>query len=113
MAATSGTVRAWPFQAGSVQAGDRPDARCCWLIWMRRGSSVTRWVRIYRRLINEHAMYDMSYQVVRAYVAKRKPETRVEVGRGPAQVFIEQSHLAGAEVEVGFGEVAVRLRASW
>ncbi|MCX5357683.1 hypothetical protein OG864_02875 [Streptomyces sp. NBC_00124] len=28
-------------------------------------------VRIYRRLINEHAMDDVSYQVVRAYVAKR------------------------------------------
>lgn len=35
-------------------------------------------VRIYRRLINEHAMDDVSYQVVRAYVAKRKPEIRVE-----------------------------------
>lgn len=67
-------------------------------------------VRIYRRLINEHAMDDVSYQVVRAYVAKRKPEIRVEAGRGPAQVFIEQSHLAGAEAEVDFGEVAVRLR---
>ncbi|WP_298552320.1 hypothetical protein [Streptomyces luteogriseus] len=65
-------------------------------------------VRIYRRLINEHAMDDVSYQVVRAYVAKRKPEIRVETGRGPAQVFIEQSHLAGAEAEVDFGEVAVR-----
>ncbi|WP_405531048.1 IS21 family transposase [Streptomyces canus] len=67
-------------------------------------------VRIYRRLINEHAMDDVSYQVVRAHVAKRKPEIRVEAGRGPAQVFIEQSHLAGAEAEVDFGEVAVRLR---
>ena len=38
-------------------------------------------VRIYRRLINEHAMDDVSYQVVRAYVAKRKPESRVEAGR--------------------------------
>ncbi|MCX4853846.1 IS21 family transposase [Streptomyces canus] len=55
-------------------------------------------------------MDDVSYQVVRAYVAKRKPEIRVEAGRGPAQVFIEQSHLAGAEAEVDFGEVAVRLR---
>lgn len=67
-------------------------------------------VRIYRRLTNEHAMDDVFYQVVRAYVAKRKPEIRVEAGRGPAQVFIEQSHLAGAEAEVDLGEVAVRLR---
>jgi hypothetical protein len=34
--------------------------------------------KIYRRIINEHAMDDVSYQVVRAYVAKRKPEIRVE-----------------------------------
>ncbi|MFJ9150295.1 hypothetical protein ACIRP7_19910 [Streptomyces sp. NPDC102270] len=61
-------------------------------------------VRIYRRLINEHATDDVSYQVVRAYVAKGKPEIRVEAGRGPAQVIIEQSHLAGAEAEVYFGE---------
>ncbi|MFI9176371.1 hypothetical protein [Streptomyces lincolnensis] len=44
-------------------------------------------VRIYRRLINEHAMDDVSYQVVRACVAKGKPEIGVEAGRGPAQVF--------------------------
>lgn len=42
------------------------------------------------------------------FAAKRKSEIRVEAGRGPAQVFIEQSHLAGAEAEVDFGEVAVR-----
>ncbi|MFJ4467614.1 hypothetical protein ACIP2X_09070 [Streptomyces sp. NPDC089424] len=65
-------------------------------------------LRIYRRLINEHAMDDVSYQGVSAYVAKRKPEIRVEAGRGPAQVVVEQSHLAGAEAEVDFGEVAVR-----
>ncbi|MDX3452098.1 hypothetical protein PV396_09100 [Streptomyces sp. ME02-8801-2C] len=67
-------------------------------------------VRIYRRLINEHAMHDVSCQVVRAYVAKRKPDIRVKTGRGPAQVFIKQSHLAGAEAEVDFSEVAVRMR---
>ncbi|MGW2835793.1 hypothetical protein [Streptomyces sp. NPDC001286] len=55
-------------------------------------------------------MDHVSYQVVRPYVAKRKPDFRVEAGRGPAQVFIEQSHLAGAEAEVDSGEVAVRLR---
>jgi hypothetical protein len=38
--------------------------------------------RIYRRLIDEHAMNDVSYQVVRAYVARRKPEIRIEAGRG-------------------------------
>lgn len=67
-------------------------------------------VRICRRLINEHAMDDVSYQVVRAYVAKRKPEIRVEAGRGPAQVFIEQSHLADAEAEVDEWDLADEAR---
>lgn len=30
--------------------------------------------RIFARLINEHSMTNISYPVVRAYVAKRKPE---------------------------------------
>ncbi|UUV30729.1 IS21 family transposase [Amycolatopsis roodepoortensis] len=66
--------------------------------------------RIFDRLIDEHAMADVSYQVVRAYVAIRKPEIRTEVGRGPAEVFIPQSHRPGQEAEVDFGEVAVRRR---
>ncbi|MFI7065141.1 hypothetical protein ACIBL3_29395 [Kribbella sp. NPDC050124] len=66
--------------------------------------------RIYHRLIDEHALVDVSYQVVRGYVAKRRPEIRIEAGHGPAQVFVPQSHLPGAEAEVDFGEVVVRLR---
>lgn len=66
--------------------------------------------RIFDRLIDEHAMIDVSYQVVRAYVALRKPEIRTEAGRGPAEVFVPQSHRPGQEAEVDFGEVAVRLR---
>ena len=65
--------------------------------------------RIYRRLIDEHQMRDVSYPVVRAYVAERKPQIRAEAGRGPAEVFVPQSHRPGAEAEVDFGEVAVRL----
>lgn len=42
--------------------------------------------RIYDRLTDEHDMHDVSYQVVRAYVADRKPKMRVEAGRGPANV---------------------------
>jgi hypothetical protein len=38
--------------------------------------------RIYDRLIAEHDMHDVSYAVVRAYVADRKPKIRVEAGRG-------------------------------
>jgi transposase len=65
--------------------------------------------RIYRRLIEEHQMRDVSYPVVRAYVAERRPQIRAEAGRGPAEVFVPQSHRPGAEAEVDFGEVAVRL----
>lgn len=66
--------------------------------------------RIFDRLIEEHSMVDVSYQVVRAYVAVRKPQIRVESGREPAAVFVPQSHRPGMEAEVDFGEVAVRLR---
>jgi transposase len=66
--------------------------------------------RIYDRLIAEHDMHDVSYAVVRAYVADRKPKIRVEAGRGPVNVFFPQTHRPGAEAEVDFGEVAINLR---
>lgn len=66
--------------------------------------------RIYDRLIEEHTMTDVSYRRVRDYVAERKPQIRAETGRAPAQVFIPQTHKPGAEAEVDFGEVAIRLR---
>jgi transposase len=47
---------------------------------------------------------------VRAYVAVRRPEIRVEAGRGPVNVFVPQTHRPGVEAEVHFGEVVVRLR---
>ncbi|RAS60629.1 hypothetical protein C8D87_11147 [Lentzea atacamensis] len=66
--------------------------------------------RIFARLSDEHTMIDVSYQVVRAYVAARKPEIRTEAGHGPAEVFVPQSHRPGMEAEADFGEVAIRLR---
>jgi hypothetical protein len=54
-------------------------------------------------------MRDVSYPGVRAYIAERKPQIRAEAGRGPAEVFIPQSHRPGAEAEVDFGEIVVRL----
>ncbi|WP_130508014.1 transposase [Krasilnikovia cinnamomea] len=66
--------------------------------------------RTYARLIDEHGLRDVSYQVVRAYVADRKPEIRAEVGKGPATVFFPQTHRPGAEAEVDFGEVVINLR---
>ena len=55
-------------------------------------------------------MREVSYPVVRAYVAARAPQIRVEQGRGPVEVFVPQTHLPGREAEVDFGEIAVRLR---
>jgi transposase len=66
--------------------------------------------RIYGRLIDERGMAEVSYPVVRAYVSTRRPQIRIEAGRGPAQAFVTQSHRPGAEAEVDFGEVVVRLR---
>ena len=48
--------------------------------------------------------------MVREYVATRRREIRVEVGREPANAFIPQEHLPGREAEVDFGDVAIRLR---
>ncbi|MET8877070.1 hypothetical protein [Nocardia sp. NPDC004604] len=53
--------------------------------------------RIYERLIDEHGMEDVSYQRVRDYVDKRKPQIRVDAGREPPQVFIPQTHLRNRE----------------
>jgi hypothetical protein len=59
--------------------------------------------------MDEHQMADVSCPVVRAYVAERKPQIRAEAGRGPAEVFVPQSHRPGDEAEVDFGDVVVRL----
>lgn len=66
--------------------------------------------RIYARLIDEHGLRDVSYPVVRAYVAARRPQIRVEAGRGPVTAFVPQTHRPGAEAEVDFGEVVITLR---
>ncbi|MGB7424488.1 MAG: IS21 family transposase, partial [Ornithinimicrobium sp.] len=65
--------------------------------------------RIFDRLLDEQAMTDVTYSTVRLYVSHRRPEVRVEAGRGPADVFIPQSHLPGMEAEVDFGDVTVAL----
>ncbi|TDE22950.1 IS21 family transposase [Actinomadura sp. 6K520] len=65
--------------------------------------------RIYARLAAEHGMADVGYTTVRDYVSRRRPEIRIEEGRGPAKVFIPQHHPPGLEAEVDFGELWVRL----
>lgn len=65
--------------------------------------------RIRNRLMDEHGMTDVSYPVVRSYVAERKPQIRADAGRGPSEVFLRQSHRPGDEAEVDFGEIVIRL----
>ena len=48
--------------------------------------------RIHARLLDEHEAGDVSYAAVRDYVARRRPEIRIEEGRGPAKVFVPQHH---------------------
>ncbi|MFC6086545.1 IS21 family transposase [Sphaerisporangium aureirubrum] len=64
--------------------------------------------RVFDRLVDEHAA-EVSYQMVRAYLTRRRPEIRIEAGRGPQHAFVPQSHRPGAEAEVDFGEVTIRL----
>jgi transposase len=65
--------------------------------------------RIFDRLVDEHAAEEVTYPMVRAYVADRRPQIKVEAGRGPVDAFIPQTHRPGAEAEVDFGDVKVRL----
>ena len=65
--------------------------------------------RIFDRLVAEYEMEGVSYSTVGDYVRWRRPEVRVEEGRGPAQVFIPQAHQPGAEAEVDFGDVWILL----
>jgi transposase len=65
--------------------------------------------RVFDRLIEEHGAVEVSYGMVRAYVAARRPQIRIEAGRGAEMAFVPQSHRPGAEAEVDFGDVTVRL----
>ncbi|PVC80849.1 IS21 family transposase [Streptomyces sp. CS014] len=64
--------------------------------------------RIYDRLLDEHAA-DVSYQMVRGYVAVRRAEIRLQAGKGVVDAFVPQTHRPGAEAEVDFGDVTVNL----
>lgn len=65
--------------------------------------------RIYDRLLNEHDAVDISYQMVRGYVAARREEIRLQAGKGVVDAFVPQTHKPGAEAEVDFGDVTVKL----
>jgi transposase len=64
--------------------------------------------RIFHQLVEEHAA-EVSYPMVRRYVADRKPQIAVEAGKAPIEAFVPQTHPPGMEAEVDFGDVAVRL----
>lgn len=64
--------------------------------------------RIFDRLLDEHDAHEVSYGMVRDYVATRRREIRIEAGREPAATFIPQEHLPGREAEVDFGDVAIQ-----
>ncbi|MBY8345804.1 IS21 family transposase [Streptomyces spinosirectus] len=64
--------------------------------------------RLFHRLVEEHGA-DVSYQMVRRYVADRKPRILVESGKAPLEAFVPQTHQPGMEAEVDFGDVSVRL----
>ncbi|MFH9757280.1 IS21 family transposase [Streptomyces griseus] len=65
--------------------------------------------RIYDRLLDEHDAVDISYQMVRGYVADRRQEIRLQAGKGVVDAFVPQTHKPGAEAEVDFGDVTVKL----
>ncbi|MEU6719524.1 hypothetical protein ABZ897_49380 [Nonomuraea sp. NPDC046802] len=73
--------------------------------------------RIWHRLIDEREMTDVSYPVVRDYVAERKPQIRAEAGRGgcqvlpvlPAAVVLRQSGAPGLPVGRAGGDEARRI----
>ncbi|EST37068.1 transposase [Streptomycetaceae bacterium MP113-05] len=64
--------------------------------------------RIFHRLIEEHGA-EVSYPMVRRYVADRKPQILAESGKAPLEAFVPQTHQPGMEAEVDFGDVTVRL----
>lgn len=66
--------------------------------------------RLFDRLVSERGMGGISYDVVRRYVAVRRPEIARAAGRGVENAFVPQTHLPGAEAEVDFGDVVVVLR---
>lgn len=65
--------------------------------------------RVLPRLLDEHGMTEVSYDVVRRYVKERRAQIRAEHGRGEPGVFIPQRHHPGREAEVDFGDAAIYL----
>ncbi len=65
--------------------------------------------RVLARLVDEHAVDDVSYASVRDYVARRRPQIQAEAGRLTEQAFVPQTHAPGEQAEVDFGDVWLTL----
>ncbi len=65
--------------------------------------------RVLARLVDEHAVDEVSYASVRDYVARRRPQIQAEAGRTTEQAFVPQSHAPGEQAEVDFGDVWLTL----
>ncbi|MFF9063570.1 hypothetical protein ACF09K_33525 [Streptomyces sp. NPDC014882] len=61
--------------------------------------------RIFDRLLDEHGAVEVTCPMVRAHLAARRPQIRIEAERGPLNAFIPQTHMPGAEAGVDFGDV--------
>ena len=61
-------------------------------------------LRIRDRLIEEHQV-EVTYSTVRDYVREARPRIAAEAGRQLAEVFVPQTHPAGAEAEVDFADL--------
>jgi len=65
--------------------------------------------RIHARLIDEHALTQITYSTVRDYVHDRRPQIWAEAGRSPDEVYISQVHEPGAHAEVDYADLWVVL----
>src|SRR5215207_10068954 len=65
--------------------------------------------RVLARLVDEHAMSELTYSCVRDYVARRRPEIAREAGRAVEEACVPQTHPPGAEAEVDFADLWIDL----
>ncbi len=65
--------------------------------------------RVLARLVDEHELVELTYGSVRDYVARRRQEILIEAGRALEEGHVPQTHEPGAEAEVDFADVWLKL----
>jgi len=65
-------------------------------------------LRVRVRLLEEHQLV-VAYSTVRDYVRDARPRIAAEAGKQLAEVFVPQTHAAGAEAEVDFADLWIVL----